>query len=129
MWTLPACVSDLTRAATEIARHKNIDAEELGASTQAFGLFIFAFSCGFFFGPAVAGIIKAKTDWGTATVILACTCILACIPIVSPSSMSMVYLSLTRDCQVVQNDRFSQTEYRRSVNDNLSIAAGRIAGY
>ncbi|KAG8526572.1 uncharacterized protein KY384_008773 [Bacidia gigantensis] len=71
-----------------LTREVDDDTDDAGASTQAFGLFVFAFSCGSFVGPAVAGIIKAKTDWGTATLILACVCALTCVPIFFKTSAS-----------------------------------------
>ena len=83
MWIVPSCVSDLQVAAADLKRERPDDFGESGALTQAFALFVVAYACGTFVGPTVAGIIKARSDWGTATIILACTCIAACVPIVS----------------------------------------------
>ena len=83
VWMLPACVSDLSAAATELQRENPDGFGSLNASGQAFGLFVFSYSCGSFVGPAVAGVIRAKASWSAATTTLAVACALACIPIVS----------------------------------------------
>lgn len=83
VWVMPACISDLTLAAADLKRENPDDFGDSGARTQAFGLFVFAYSCGTFVGPTVSGLIKAYLDWGAATMIMACACIAACIPIVS----------------------------------------------
>ena len=80
---MPACVSDLRAAATDLKRKRPGDFGDMGASSQAFGLFVFAYSCGTIAGPTVVGIIKAKVDWGAATLIMAFACAAACVPIVS----------------------------------------------
>lgn len=83
MWILPSCTSDLSAAATALMREHRREFGGMGASTQAFGLFIFAYSCGSIVGPTIVGLIKAKADWGLATSTLAFACTAACIPIVS----------------------------------------------
>lgn len=80
---MPSCISDLTAAAAEMKSERPQDFGSAGAMTQAFGLFVFAYSCGTFVGPTVAGTIKAKLNWGAATIILASACAAACVPIVS----------------------------------------------
>ena len=80
---MPSCISDLTAAAVDLKTEHPEDFGSAGAMTQAFGLFVFAYSCGTFIGPTVAGVIKAKLSWGAATVILASACAAACVPIVS----------------------------------------------
>ena len=83
VWVMPCCASDLTTATFDLKDEHPDEFGDAGASTQGFGLFVFAFSCGTFLGPVVAGVIKSKLDWGAATVILACVCAVACVPIVS----------------------------------------------
>lgn len=80
---MPSCISDLSAAAADLQREHPREFGDMGASTQAFGLFVFAYSCGSLVGPGVVGIIKAKADWGAATLTLAFACAAACIPIVS----------------------------------------------
>lgn len=83
MWIVPSCTSDLSAAATALKRERPREFGDLGVSTQAFGLFLFAYSCGSIVGPPIVGLIKAKVHWGQATLALAFTCTAACIPIVS----------------------------------------------
>lgn len=83
MWILPSCTSDLSAAATALKREHPHEFGDMGVSTQAFGLTTFAFSCGSIVGPTIVGLIKAKADWGLATLTLAFACAAACIPIVS----------------------------------------------
>lgn len=81
---MPSCTSDLTSAAAALKQqHPSSFGDSGNASTQAFGLFVFAYSCGTCVGPTVAGIIKAKLSWGAATAILAAACAGATVPIVS----------------------------------------------
>lgn len=80
---MPACLSDLTAAADELKAERPQDFGSAGTMTQAFGLNLVAYSCGTFLGPTAAGIIKAKLNWGAATVVLAGACATACVPIVS----------------------------------------------
>jgi hypothetical protein len=80
---MPSCISDLSAAAADIKREHPREFGDLGASNQAFGLFVFSYSCGTLAGPTVVGIMKAKANWGAATVTLASVCVVACIPIVS----------------------------------------------
>ena len=96
-WVMPSCTSDLTSAAAALKQeHPSSFGDSGSASTQAFGLFVFAYSCGTCVGPTVAGIIKAKLSWGAATAILAGVCGGATVPIVSfvsllPPSQSAFY--------------------------------------
>ena len=83
MWIMPSCISDLSAAATELKRDHPREFGDLGALSQAFGLFVFSYSCGSLAGPTIVGVIKAKADWGAATSVLASACALACVPIVS----------------------------------------------
>ena len=83
VWIMPACVSDLTAAATDLKDKQPERFGQSGALTQAFGLFVFAYSCGTFVGPTVSGVMKAKCNFGAATLIIACLCLVAAIPIVS----------------------------------------------
>lgn len=83
MWVVPSCTSDLSAAATALKRERSREFGDLDVSTQAFGLFAFAYSCGSIVGPTVVGLIKAKAHWGQATLTLAFACTVACIPIVS----------------------------------------------
>ena len=80
---MPSCISDLTAAAADLKREHPHDFGDSGASTQAFGLFVFAYSCGSLVGPTVVGTVRAKVGWGAATMTLAAACAAACIPIVS----------------------------------------------
>lgn len=80
---MPSCISDLSAAATELKRDHPREFGDLGALSQAFGLFVFSYSCGSLAGPTIVGVIKAKADWGAATSVLASACALACVPIVS----------------------------------------------
>ena len=94
VWIQPACFADLSTAASDLKREHPSDFDDgSGASSQAFGLFVFAYSCGCLIGPTVAGILKAKVSWGAATLILACACIAACIPIVRPTFTSPFFPS------------------------------------
>lgn len=87
-WVMPSCTSDLTSAAAALKQqHPSSFGDSGNASTQAFGLFVFAYSCGTCVGPTVAGIIKAKLSWGAATAILAAACAGATVPIVSHFSL------------------------------------------
>ncbi len=80
---MPSCISDLTAAAADLKHDNPRDFGDLGASTQAFGLFVFAYSCGSLVGPTVVGTVRAKLGWGAATMTLAVACAAASIPIVS----------------------------------------------
>lgn len=95
MSVLPPCISDLSAAASDLEREHPLEFGDLGASSQAFGLFVFSYSCGTLIGPTVVGLIRAKADWGLATATLASACAAACIPIVSlipyPSPLSNAY--------------------------------------
>lgn len=80
VWIIPYCVGDLSAAATDL---KLNHPEEFGDSdglALAFGLYVFSYSCGFLLGPTVAGVIKAKASWSAATLALALTCVVACLP-------------------------------------------------
>lgn len=80
----PACISDLSSAVTDLT-NANPDAfgGAGGGEATAFSLYTFSFSCGTLVGPPIAGILKAKADWGAATLALAVACFLASIPAVS----------------------------------------------
>lgn len=84
VWIPSSCVSDLSAAAIELKRERPREFGNSGASSQAFGLFVFAYSCGSLVGPIVIGVIREKADWGAATMTLACASVAVCIPIVSP---------------------------------------------
>ncbi|ERF76631.1 hypothetical protein EPUS_04451 [Endocarpon pusillum Z07020] len=88
VWIMPSCVSDLTAAAADLKRENPHDFGDSGASSQAFGLFVFAYSCGSLVGPTIVGTVRAKVGWGAATMTLAAACAAACIPIVLKTSAS-----------------------------------------
>lgn len=83
VWIPPSCISDLSAAADKLKRERPQEFGALGVSAQAFGLFIFSYSCGSLIGPIVAGVIKSNMDWSAATLTLALVCVMACVPIVS----------------------------------------------
>ena len=83
VWVQPACIADLSTAAGELKRERPRDFGNSGAQSQAFGLFVFSYSCGCLVGPTVAGVLRTKVSWGASTLILACACVAATIPIVS----------------------------------------------
>lgn len=76
-------MGDLTSAADELKRDNPREFGSSGSSSQAFGLFVFSYSCGCLTGPTVAGILKARVGWGASTLILGMVCVATCIPIVS----------------------------------------------
>ena len=121
-WVMPSCTSDLTSAAAALKQqHPSSFGDSGNASTQAFGLFVFAYSCGTCVGPTVAGIIKAKLSWGAATAILAAACAGATVPIVSSFFLlPSLPLFLLPWCQT--NTRMDQgtngAETKRSVDDD-----------
>ena len=88
---MPSCISDLSSAAVDLKRENPQEFGEMGALTQAYGLFVFSYSCGTLFGPTAVGLIRTKVDWGTATATLAGACVLACIPIVSNFHVSTLH--------------------------------------
>jgi MFS family permease len=81
---MPSCITDLSVAATDLKRERPHEFGDSGALAQALGLYVFSYSCGSLVGPTAAGLIKTRVGWGAATVILACACAVACIPIVRP---------------------------------------------
>lgn len=87
MAIMPSCISDLSAAAADLKREKPYEFGDMGALTQAYGLFVFSYSCGTLFGPTAVGLIRTKASWGSATATLAGACVLASIPIVSPLAM------------------------------------------
>lgn len=90
MWITPSCLSDLSAAATDLKRENPREFGDLGASSQAYGLFVFSYSCGCLVGPTVIGIINANADWSAATLTLAFACAVACIPIVGLTLFTLV---------------------------------------
>jgi MFS family permease len=53
-----------------------------GAFAQAFGLFNMAYAAGTMIGPLLAGFIKEKAGWGTATLVLGCISFVCVVPTV-----------------------------------------------
>ncbi|THY43195.1 MFS general substrate transporter [Aureobasidium pullulans] len=51
-----------------------------GAFGQAFGLFNMAYAAGTMVGPILAGFIKEKDGWGTATLVLGCLSLITTVP-------------------------------------------------
>jgi len=102
VWITPSCVSDLTAAASDLKREHPLEFGASGASSQAFGLFVFSYSCGCLFGPTLVGVIKAKASWGTATLIMAAVCAAACVPIVSPRGDAPLGSNAHRTCQILK---------------------------
>ena len=109
---MPACVSDLTAAATDLKNEHPEQFGKSGALTQAFGLFVFAYSCGTFVGPTVSGVLKTKLSFGAATLIIACCCAIAIVPIVGfhvvtplPDLLTMSPIVLPHRSQIKEEKR------------------------
>ncbi|KAI9695568.1 MAG: hypothetical protein M1836_006408 [Candelina mexicana] len=89
VWVIPSCLSDLSAAAVGLKREHSKVFGDRGAPSQAFGLFIFSYSCGSLVGPTVVGTVRAKAGWGAATATLAFICIAACVPIQKEHSVAI----------------------------------------
>lgn len=82
VWIIPFCVSDLSYTATNLVLEHPKEFHNSDGLTLSFGLYVFAYSCGFLIGPTVAGVIKAKASWGAATLTLGSACVVTCVPFI-----------------------------------------------
>ncbi|KAI5239542.1 MFS general substrate transporter [Aureobasidium subglaciale] len=83
-----------------------------GAFAQAYGLFNMAYAGGTMVGPLLAGLVKERAGWGTATLVLGCVSLICVIPTVIWCGGSIFKLR-----------RKQRVEKREKSNPNSSTSA------
>jgi MFS family permease len=93
-----------------------------GAFAQAYGLFNMAYAGGTMIGPLLAGLVKERAGWGTATLVLGCVSFVCVVPTVIWCGGSIFKLRRRRKAEkVAEADESRKTSPVSSTSANSEV--------